>query len=239
MSKKAWELEFDRGWMPASAHWRLRFQNQKKLQLEAADLLDEEPVMSATVLGLDIILQEPYIDLRLVSDLVLSDVGATIQILRLIGREYEIAADRPRRIGDCIAGLDVSVWYAAIASRTFPCDRENMETTDLWRHCRLVAQYAQLVAESMEQFAPEDAYLVGLLHGIGAIPTVLGWPTGDQANRTASAFLELEDALPPFVLAALQSMNDPGPLSGWRFVLAAAHELAASAQGPSDPWQEI
>jgi HDOD domain len=195
--------------------------------------------MSATVLGLDIILQEPYIDLRLVSDLILSDVGATIQILRLIGREYDFAADRPRRIGDCIASLDVSAWYAAISARTFPCDREHAETTALWRHCRLVAQYAQLVAESMEQFAPEDAYLVGLLHGIASIPTVMGWPAGDQAGKTAGALLEMEDALPSFVHAALQTMDELGPLSGWRFILAAAHELAASARGSADSWQEI
>lgn len=234
MSNNAWELEVDHSWIPASAHWRLRFQNQRNFSQEASGLLDEIPVMSATVLGLDIILQEPFIDLRLVSELILSDVGATIQILRLIGREYEFAPDRPRRIGDCIASLDVSAWYAVISARTFPCDRDHVETTALWRHCCVIAQYAQLVAESMEQFAPEDAYLVGLLHGIGALPTVLSWPSGDQAGRTASALLEIEDALPPFVLSALQTMNEPGPLSGWRFILAAAHELAASARDSAD-----
>lgn len=239
MFNRSWELEVDDSWIPASSQRRLHLQDRKNSLEDASNLLDEVPVMSATVLGLDMILQEPYIDLRLVSDLILSDVGATIQILRLIGREYDFAADRPRRIGDCIASLDVSVWYAAISARTFPCDREHVEITALWRHCRLVAQYAQLVAESMEQFAPEDAYLVGLLHGIGAIPTVLSWPTGDHAGRTANALLEMEDALPPFVLAALQRMNEPAPLSGWRFVLAAAHELAASAQNSSGSRQEI
>jgi hypothetical protein len=236
---KAWELEVDDRWIPTSTQRRLHLQEFKTSAQEASNLLDEVPVMSATILGLDMILQEPYIDLRLVSELILSDVGATIQILRLIGREYDLAADRPRRIGDCIASLDVSVWYAAIAARTFPCDRAHMETTALWRHCRVVAQYAQLVAESMEQFAPEDAYLVGLLHGIGSLPTALGWPVEDQAAKTANALSQLEDALPPFVLAALQSMNDPGPLSGWRFVLAAAHELATTAQGSSGDWQDI
>ena len=239
MFNKAWELEVDHSWIPASTEGHLRFQDRKNFAREPSDLLDAVPVMSATVLGLDMILQELYIDLRLVSDLVLSDVGATIQILRLSGREYDLAADRPRRIGDCIASLDVSAWYAAISARTFPCDRKHVETTALWRHCRLVAQYAQLVAESMEQFAPEDAYLVGLLHGIGAIPTVLGWPAGEQGSRTATALLEIEDALPPFVLAALRNLNEPGPLSGWRFILAAAHELATSAGNSSGSPQDI
>lgn len=239
MFNKVWEREVEQGWTPASNQWRLRLQDLKNSQQKISELLDEVPVMSATVLGLDMILQVPYIDLRLVSDLILSDVGATIQILRLIGKEYDLAADRPRRIGDCIASLDVSDWYAAVSARTFPCDREHIETTAHWRHCRLVAQYAQLVAESMEQYAPEDAYLVGLLHEIGAIPTVLGWPAGDQAGRSANAMLELEDALPSFVIEALQAADEPGPLSGWKFVLAAAHELAASARNSSDSWQEL
>ena len=62
--------------------------------------------MSATVLGLEILLHEPCIDLRMASELVLSDVGATIQILRLVGREYEFATEHPCRMGDCIASLD-------------------------------------------------------------------------------------------------------------------------------------
>jgi len=48
------------------------------LLLQETDFLDEVPVMLATVFGLDMLLQEPNIDLRMVSELVLSDVGATI-----------------------------------------------------------------------------------------------------------------------------------------------------------------
>jgi len=224
------EEEIDHSWVPASAQLRLRFREEASLAREYADLLDEVPVMSATVLGLDMILQEPYVDLRSVSDLILSDVGATIQILRLIRREYDFAADRPSRIGECLASLDVKTWYRAVSARTFACDRKNAAIAALWKHCREIAQYAQLVAESMEDIVPEDAYLVGLLHGIAAIPPVLGWPISETTGRAESALLAMEETLPVFVLDALRGLNDSSPTSGWRFILTAAHDLAASGR---------
>jgi hypothetical protein len=228
VSNQACELENDHRWIPGSVQSRVHIVEHRDFAQGPTDLLDEVPVMSATVLGLDMILQEPYIDLRSVSDLILSDVGATIQILRLVGREYDFAADRPSRIGDCIASLDVSSWYGAVSARTFACDRKHEATTAVWRHCRLVAQYAQLVAESMEHVTPEDAYMVGLLHGIGAIPKVLGWPNGERASSVANAMRAMEETLPPFVTAALRSLDDSGASSAWRFILTAAHELAGS-----------
>jgi hypothetical protein len=160
--------------------------------------------------------------------LILSDVGATIQILGLIGKEDNIPAERPGRMSECLACLDVSTWFDAISARTFPSDSEHSSMTAIWKHCRLVAQYAQLVAESLNSISSEDAYLVGLLHEIGTIATVLGWPDGKPGRNDQSALLAIEGALPLFVLAAMRSVNDPGTLSTWRFILTAAHELAGS-----------
>jgi hypothetical protein len=226
MLNQAIDTVTDHSWIPSSAWRRLGFPEQKIFAREKVDLLDDVPVMSATVLGLEILLQEPCIDLGMVSELVLSDVGATIQILRLIGREYEFAAEHPSRMGDCIASLDAGTWFDAISARTFACDREHAATTSLWNHCRLVAQYAQLVAESLEGISPEEAYLVGLLHEMRTIPTVLGWPS--------TALLAMEGSLPLFVLAAIRSMTDSSSSSTWKFILTAAHELAA-ARANFDP----
>jgi len=225
---QAFDTANDHSWVPSSAWHGLHLLEQQKFAPKKADFLDEVPVMSATVLGLEILLQERYIDLRMASELILSDVGATIQILRLIGREYDYAAERPSRMGDCIANLDVGAWFAAISTRTFACDRAHAATTAVWRHCRLVAQYAQLVAESLDGVSPEDAYLVGLLHGIGDIPAALGWPDCSRGGTSASVLSAMEGTLPLFVLAAMRSMNDSTASSGWRFILTAAHELAGS-----------
>jgi inorganic pyrophosphatase len=89
----------------------------------------------------------------------------------------------------------------------------------------LVAQYAQLVAESLEGISPEEAYLVGLLHETGAIPKVLSWPNDGLDDRESASSLAMEGSLPLFVLSAMQSMNDSCS-STWKIVLTSAHELA-------------
>jgi hypothetical protein len=221
----------DHSWIPSSA-WHRIGSPEKKFARKKVDLLDDVPVMSATVLGLEILLHEPCIDLGMASELVLSDVGATIQVLRLVGREYEFATEHPCRMGDCIASLDSGAWFDAVSARTFPCDREHAAATSLWNHCRLVAQYAQLVAESLDGISPEEAYLVGLLHEIGAIPKVLGWPPRGLGGKDSAAFLT--SSLPLFVLSAIRSMNDSCSSSVWKFVLTAAHELAG-ARSDYDP----
>jgi hypothetical protein len=222
----AFDTVSDQSWVPSSAWRGLHFLGQPALAPREANFLDELPVMSSTVLGLDMLLQEPCIDLRLASELVLSDVGATIQILRLIGREYEFDAERPSRMGDCIASLEVGAWFGAISARSFVRDHKHSAVTAVWKHCRLVAQYAQLVAESLDGVSPEDAYLVGLLHGIGDIPEALGWPNAGRGGKGAGALFEMEGTLPLFVLSAMRSMNDSSSSSNWRFIINTAHELA-------------
>jgi len=237
MLNQAIDAVTDHSWIPSSTWRRLGSPQQKKFARRKVDLLDDIPVMSATVLGLEILLHEPCIDLRMTSELVLSDVGATIQILRLVGREYEFATEHPCRMGDCLAGLDAGTWFDAISARTFACDREHAATSSLWSHSRLVAQYAQLVAESLDGISPEEAYLVGLLHEIGAIPHVLGWPNQGPGSRESAALLAMEGSLPLFVLSALRGMNDSCSPSRWRLILTAAHELAGVRTGfdPSTP----
>jgi hypothetical protein len=218
----------DHSWIPSSAWRRMGLPPQNRFAPKKSDLLDDIPVMSATVLGLEILLHEPCIDLRMASELVLSDVGATIQILRLIGREYESAGEHPCRMGDCLASLDAGNWFDAISARTFTCDREHAAISSLWNHSRLVAQYAQLVAESLEGISPEEAYLVGLLHEIGAIPKVLSWPNDGLDDRESASLLAVEGSLPLFVLSAIQSMNDSRSSSTWKIILTSAHELAGA-----------
>jgi hypothetical protein len=223
---QAFDTASDHSWVPSSAWQGLRLLEHSTFPPKKVDFLDHVPVMSATVLGLEMLLQEPCIELRIASELILSDVGATIQILRLIGKEYDLASERPSRMGDCISSLDVDAWFGAISARTFPCDRQHAATTAVWRHCRLVAQYSQLVAESLNDVSPEDAYLVGLLHGIGDIPAALGWPNCGRGVTDPGALAAMEGTLPLFVLGAIRNMNDSSSLSGWRFILTAAHELA-------------
>ena len=210
-------------WNPFHSRPRLHCRECYSIAQMGERLLDAVPVMSATLLGLEIILHEPVIDLSLASELVLSDVGATIQVLRLIERSFDFEGERPRRMSDCLASLSADDWFGAISRWTFPCDREHAEVTALWKHCHLVAQYSQLVSEWLDCVSPEDAYLVGLLHGIGAIPAVLDWP-----EISPGAMRAMEGALPSFVHDAMRSVTNGVPSSDWGFLLIAAHEFASA-----------
>jgi hypothetical protein len=218
----------DHSWIPSSAWQCLQFPKLNKLAQEDAEYLDDVPVMSATVLGLEILLSEQCVDLQKASELVLSDIGATIQTLRLIGRDYDFATELPYRMGDCIASLDLGTWFCAMSARTFTFEGLHPAATAFWKHGRLIAQYAQLVAESLNRFYPEDAYLVGLLHEVGTIPKVLGWPCGVYGASDPVALSALEGSLPLFVLAAIRSVNDRCSSSTWTFILNAAHKLAGA-----------
>lgn len=219
----------DHSWIPSSAWRRFQATDRNSRAQEDSALLDGVPVMLATVFGLNMLLSEPSIDLQMVSELILSDVGATIQILRLVGREYDFAGERPKRMGECIASLDVDTWFGAIAARTYACDKEHSAVSAFWDHSRLVAQYAQLVAESLDGVSSEDAYLVGLLHNIGGIPKILGWPGGESWGINPRALSAIEGTLPFFVLDATRRGKASRYTSVWRFILSAAHELASEA----------
>jgi hypothetical protein len=211
----------DHSWIPSSAWRRLGLSEQKKIPTKNTDLLDDLPVMQKTVLALEMLLHEPCIDLRMASELVLSDLGATLHVLRLVGREYEFADQPPARMGDCLAILDAETWFEAISARTFASGQENSAANALWSHSRLVAQYAQLVTESLEGTSPTNAYLVGLLHEIGSIPEVLG-------RSESTSLSSIEESLPLFVIGAIRNSHDPHLSSTWKFILSEAHELAGA-----------
>lgn len=204
---------------------------ESALMTTGSDFLDHVPVMPATVFGLEMLLQERNIDLQVASDIVLSDVGATIHTLRLVRREYETATERPNRMCECIAGLDAALWFETISTRISTGGREHAATTEIWKHCRSVAQCARFVAESMDDVSPDDAYLVGLLHGIKAIPAALDW-SEDQWCRAMSM---MEETLPSFVLAAMRDDDHVAGSSVWQFILTAAHRLSASLVDSYEP----
>lgn len=216
----------NQSWLTSSKRNQFDVLGHSHIEGQESNFLDEVPIMPSTVLGLEMLLQEPSIDLQAISDLVLSDVGATIHTLRLIGREYESVSEPPSRMGDCIAGLDMARWFETISTLALTCDPANAAATALWRRCQLLGQYTQLVAESMGGIHPEDAYLVGLLHEIGAIPKVLGWSENTSEVKELSTMLLLEEALPPFVLSALQCEEDSNSCSVWKTVLSTAQDLA-------------
>ncbi|HEY0794944.1 MAG TPA: hypothetical protein VGD64_04110, partial [Acidisarcina sp.] len=87
------------------------------------------PTLSSTVLQLELLLGAQQgncrsrangaIDLAAVGALVLSDLGATVQVLKLAGRKHQLAEDRPRSIEHCIANSRTGTWFGAVSAQPF------------------------------------------------------------------------------------------------------------------------
>jgi len=187
------------------------------------------PIMQETLLLLDLVVQEPCVDLREMSQLVLDDLGATLQILRLAGREYGNSHDRPLRVEDCISDLGVSACMQAISEERAARHGRQRLIADMWAHAREIAQYSREVADELPDVNSDQAYLVGLLHLIGSLPSVLGW-NGNRKDRDGEAFNGLQMAkqwsLPHFVQQFFSEIQSPGCNSEWLEVLRMAHQRA-------------
>ena len=68
----------------------------------------EMPVRPATLLALELLLQEPVVNLCSVVSLLLTDSGAALRVAQLAAREVEPDCQAPLRLAECIATLDLT-----------------------------------------------------------------------------------------------------------------------------------
>jgi HD-like signal output (HDOD) protein len=180
--------------------------------------------MPETLLMLDLLVQEPCVDLRQMSELVLGDFGATLQILRLAGREYGTAADRPVRIADCIADLGLRACLKSVSTPTIGRQGRKRDIAEFWEHARTVAFQSRQVAQDMPEIDPEQAYLAGLFHGLGSLPALLGWKEYGTVDTTATAFrLAKAWSLPISIIEFCAEMLSSNKPARWSVIVREAH----------------
>jgi len=190
------------------------------------DPLPSLPIMTTTRLQLELLLGDSVVDLKGVTEVILADAGATLQILRLIGEEYPNEDDRPRRIEDCIVSLSVARCYQTV------CASNGSHTGSYvveWQHCRRIAENARELAKGMDGFQPEEAYLVGLLSRLGRLPQVLGWEierTSPAEDEALGVMLAFHWNLPGYVVLAIKEQQEAMGSSKWDKILRMADELA-------------
>jgi len=207
---------------------RLTLVDSSSAQNERLSPSLEVPVLAETLLRLHLESQERSVDLRKVSELVLGDLGATIQVLRLANRESG-GAGGPMRIEDCIADIGIHQCLSEMSVGTALLDRQREVTAKLWKHSKAIGTYSKLIAEQMSDMYPEHAYLVGLLHAIRWLPAILGWrarvplgPLGESAQLHIAKLL----SLPGTVLELLSEDRPGGSRVRWSDILKMAHQLA-------------
>jgi HDOD domain len=197
------------------------------MQLESAQDFPDVPVLPETMLFLDLAIQEPCVDLREVSHLVLADLGATLQVLRLAGQEYAQTEGRPIRMEDCISDLGLQECVSAISRKMLPRDESQQEIAELWAHAQEIAHQARLVAEETVEVNPEEAYLAGLLHVIGLLPSLLRWrKVGVADGLLCGLMLSKRWGLPDCVIEFFTQLQPGGYPSSLAGIVHQAHERA-------------
>lgn len=199
------------------------------VSLPASDPLPSLPIMCATRLQLELLLKDSVIDLKSVTDVVLTDAGATLQILRLIGEEFPSEDDRPTRIEDCIVSLSLARCYQAICASKGPNSGPHVAE---WQHCRRLAECARELARTLDGFVPEEAYLAGLLCRLGRFPHLLGWKHESSLpaeSDSLGVMLACHWNLPSCVVSAIRDQQESEGSSKWKGILTLAHQLTEQA----------
>jgi HD-like signal output (HDOD) protein len=191
-----------------------------------ADDLADIPVLPRTLLLLNLIVRGRCVDLREMSRLVLDDLGATLQVFRLAGCEYGPWEMRPARIEDCISALGPDACLAAASAKVISVRSRRNAIVDMWDHSKEIAEHSRTVAEEMGEVNPEEAYLVGLLHGIGSLPKILGssMPVGPARDGSSEGLeMAIRWSLPDCVREYFGGGCETSHRTGWYEIVRRAH----------------
>lgn len=205
-------------------------QNELRFPGDPIDNFPNVPVLPETLLMMELRSHEFSVDLQEMSQLVLGDLGAVLQILRVAAREYEDAAERPTRIEDCISALGFQACLKAAAQQPILSDMRHSGVLELWSHAREVAQACRTVAAAAGgAIQPEEAYLVGLTHALGSLPDLLGWQRpgpGCKRWEHAATRLAAHWSLPPCVQEYSTAWDRSELDNPWVEIVRVAHRVA-------------
>jgi len=196
--------------------------------------LPDVPVLSETLLLMDLVVRNRVVDLTRVARVILSDPGAALQVMRLAGREF--AADGPMgRIEDCISGIGLQACLDAMSKRNITRSSRNQAVIHAWDHARAIAEISGVIAEKMAPDGTrEEAELVGLCHEIGSFAELLGWDWSGQSANNDVAGLSIAEAwaLPCCVVEYFSDRCSAKQYSRWTTIVDRAHQIAGSSAAP-------
>jgi len=199
--------------------------------------LPDLPVFPDTLLKVELALHERPVELARISALILADLGAAIQVMRLARREWDDGA-KPDRIEECICSLGLQACLDAMSKRTIARCPRNLAVVRAWEHAAAIAGLSGLMAEEQSSATTtEEATWVGLCHEIGSLPEVLGWDlAGKRAiDRNATGLAMAEAWFLPRCVAQYFSDLLISDRESWRTAIVdRAHERVEAA-GPCRP----
>jgi HD-like signal output (HDOD) protein len=207
-----------------------------RLATSGFDDLPDLPVLPETLLMMELSSSQFSVNLHDLSRLILGDLGATLQILRLAGREFGDTGDRPLRIEDCICALGVQACLIEASRHTAVSDIRQYGMLEVWCHSREIAASCRAQAGSLcGNVSPDEAYLVGLCHALGGLPALLRWGWSERCVvGSARIGLRLAERwrLPPSVQEYFLDMERRVPSGPWVELVRSAHEQTRRSSVP-------
>jgi len=148
----------------------------RKLALMAA-LSEGLPTLPAYVFELNSLLAATPVNFRRVVEVLRTDPSLTAQVLRLCNSAFMGFRDRVTKIEHAV----MLVGTERLRTMVLTCSlveyvrhrvaSENIQS--FWQHCFLTAALSERLARAVAYPQPEQAYLAGLLHDIGALPLLM------------------------------------------------------------------
>jgi HD-like signal output (HDOD) protein len=155
----------------------------RKLALMAA-LSEGLPTLPAYVFELNSLLATAPVNLKRVGEVIRTDPSLTAQVLRLCNSAFMGFRDRVTKIEHAV----MLVGTERLRTMVLTCSLveyvghrvASEDIQSFWQHCFLTAALSERLARAIAYFQPEQAYLAGLLHDIGALPLLIFTSTESQ-----------------------------------------------------------
>ena len=167
----------------------------RKLALMAR-LSEGLPTLPAYVFELNSLLAASPVNLKQVGEIIRTDPSLTAQVLRLCNSAFMGFRDRITKIEHAV----MMVGTERLRTMVLTCSlveyvAHRVASEDIqsfWQHCFLTAALSERLARAIAYSQPEQAYLAGLLHDIGALPLMMITSTESQesANIATSGWGE-------------------------------------------------
>jgi HD-like signal output (HDOD) protein len=149
------------------------------------------PALPHALLRLELSLSPLVINLQDVTNIIKSDVGLTVQLLRLAARQSESSRSETSSINIINeTAIQVGVdGLRALVAQTKPVpDNISRACERFWTHSRLIALIAAEIAGQSTEITAEEAYLAGLLCHLGDLPSILGWAGSGKATSRHNGY---------------------------------------------------
>jgi len=148
----------------------------RKLALMAA-LSEGLPTLPAYVFELNSLLATTPVNLKRVVEVIRTDPSLTAQVLRLCNSAFMGFRERVTKMEHAIMLLGTE----RLRTMVLTCSLveyvghrvASEDIQSFWQHCFLTAALSERLARGISYPHPEQAYLAGLLHDIGALPLLM------------------------------------------------------------------